>query len=154
MRYLVGCLFVLLFPAGAPQTSVEFHARYGKPDAERFNVRWGLMLTVEYGTDGQACRMRIGPHYDINRFGPDAAAPPDMVADILNEVVPPEMRGKELGPGEKIYGSCAGALLPTEYENVKINPYYGLCEKTPIYRGVDVLFKRKECQSLPRYSDR
>jgi hypothetical protein len=154
VRYVAGCLIFFLFPASAPQTSPGFHARYGKPDVERFNVRWGLELTVEYGTDGQACRMRVERYYNVNRLGPDEAAPPDMVADILNEVVPLEARGKEIGSGEKIYGSCAGAVPPTEYENVTINPYYGLCEKPPIYLGADVVFKREECQSLPSYSDK
>ncbi len=136
------------------QTSADLHARYGEPDAARFKVRWGLAVTAENGTDDPACRMRIEPRYNINRLGSDDAAPPDMVADILNEMVPVEARGVELGSGEKIYGGCAGALPPTEYENVTINLYYGLCQRPLVSRGVDVLFKRDECAGLPKYSDK
>jgi len=136
-----------------PQTPAEFRARYGQPDVERFHVRWDLDVATEYGADGRACKMRIEPHYDLYRAYPDAPAPPDMVADVLNEVVPPETRGTELGPGEKIKGAYAGAAPPTEYENVTIIPYYGASARTLLNRGVDVLFKRDECASLSRYSD-
>jgi hypothetical protein len=142
------------FSRRPPQTSAEFRVRYGKSDVERFNVRWGLVVTSEYGVDGRACRVRIEPHYNLYRQASEDAAPPDKVTNILNEVVPAEMRGAELGADEKIRGWCGGALLPTEYENVTINPYYGECQRPLVSRGVDVLFKRDECASLPKYSDK
>jgi len=122
---------------------------------ERFYVRRELALTVEYGLDGRACRMRISPRYSLTHFGPnDPAAGMDMVTDVLNEVVPREARGKELGPGEGIRGSCAGAPPPTEYDNVTIIPYYEVCQKPLVNWGVDVVFKRQACESVSRYSER
>jgi hypothetical protein len=136
------------------QTPAEFRARYGQPDVERFHVRWGLDVVAEYGADGQACKMRIEPDYGLFRSSPDDPAPPDKVADVLNEVVPPDTRGTELGPGEKIKGAYSGAAPPTEYENVTIIPYYGASARILINRGVDVLFKRDDCARLPKYSDK
>lgn len=137
-----------------PQTPAEFRARYGTPDVERFHVRWGLDVVAEYGANGRACKMRIEPDYGLFRPSPDDPAPPDMVADVLNEVVPPVTRGTELGAGEKNKGAYSDAALPTEYENVTIIPYYGASARILINRGVDVLFKRDECASLPKYSDK
>jgi len=137
-----------------PQTPAEFRARYGTPDVERFHVRWGLDVAAEYGADGRACKMRIEPDHGLYRASSDDPAPPDMLADVLNEVVPVAARGTELGTGQRIYGAYAGAALPTEYENVTIIPICGAAARTLINRGVDVLFKHDDCASLPKYSDR
>ena len=155
MRALIGFLLFLLLPTTAPQTSSEFHARYGQADVERFLLRWNLSLTVEYGSDAQACRMRIETHHSMNDSPIDApAASVDMVTEVLNEIVPTTARGVEIGPIQKFWGSCAGADPPTDYEHVMINPYYGMCDKPLVYRGADVLFKRPACDDLPKYSDR
>jgi hypothetical protein len=148
VRILAG-LLVLIATAAAPPTSVELHARYGKPDVQRFAVRPDLALSVEYGEDGQACAMRIEPRHDF--FHSSWNNPPtsiEALTDILNEVVPPETRGKELGPRPRISGACYGALGPTEYENVTINLYYGMCEKQLTPRGLEVHFKRPACKSF------
>ena len=134
--------------ATLPQTSAELYARYDKPDVERFVVRTDLTLTAEYGPDGQACAMRIESRHALANFLNAPAAPMDEVRAVLDEVVPPETRGKKLGPGERILGECNGAALPTEYENVRINPYYGMCERELKVRGVEVRFKRPACEIL------
>jgi len=148
VRILAG-LLVLIAAASAPPTSVELHARYGKPDAETFAVLPDLTLSVEYGGDGHACAMRIVRRHDFYR-GPlsGPAASMEELTGALNEVVPPDARGKELGPGPLLWGSCYGASAPTEYENVTINIYYGMCEKQLTVRGLEVHFKRPVCGSF------
>jgi hypothetical protein len=131
------------------RTSAELRARYGNPDVERFRVRPDVALTAEYGEDGPACAMRIEPRHLFNRTPVDD--PPATMAaltDVLDEVVPPEARGKKLGPGPSFWGACRGALPPTEYENVTVNVYYGLCDSTLTPRGLEVRFKRPACDSL------
>jgi hypothetical protein len=137
--------------ANVPETSSEFHARYGAADVERFVVRLDLSLTVEYGSQGQACRMRIEALHGYGQLVlyPDPSM--EEVTAVLNEVVPPESRGKELGPGKSV---VYDELPPTEYENVTFVPYYRFSQKPPKPRGMDVLFKRPECQGLPKYSEK
>jgi hypothetical protein len=155
MRILTSCLLFLALAATLPETSVEFRVRYGRPDVERFPVRTGLTLTVEYGPGGEVCRMRIEPYHGLQHFPPfDLAAQMDEVNVVLNEIVPPETRGKEFGPGANVSGSCAGAVPPTEYENVTVIQNYGFCQKPLAVRAVDVLFKRPACESLPKYSEK
>jgi hypothetical protein len=155
MKILVGCGLFLFLAANAPQTSVEFHTRYGSPDVERFRVRSDLMLTVEYGADGLACRMRIEARHSLSHNSLNDPEPPmDEVMAVFNEVVPPVTSGREIGHGQNVWGTCAGALPPTEYENVTLIPDYGFCQRPLVNRGVIVLFKRPACQSLPKYSEK
>lgn len=155
MRIMAGCLLAIALIAATPQTSDEYSARYGKTDAERFVVRPDLVLSVEYGADGAACKMRIEPRQSLMysmAIWANPTAPVDEVTRVLSEVVPPETRGKDLGPG-KIFGQVAGAPPPEEYENVTIIQEFGVGTKPLVLASVAILFKRPECQSLPKYSD-
>lgn len=153
MRIVTGCLVALALTAAVPQTSTEFYARYGRPDAERFVVRPDLMLSVEYGDDNEACRMRIEPRHNLTQSSSgDRPAPIDEITAVLNEVVPPEARGKELGPG-KLIGAWAGSPPPTEYENVTIIREFEIGTKPFRVSSIAVLFKRPACDGLPKYVD-
>jgi hypothetical protein len=154
MRLVAGCLITIALMAATPQTSDDYYARYGKPDAERFVVRPDLVLSVEYGADGAACKMRIEPRQSLlfaMAIRTNPTAPVDEVMQVLSEVVPPETRGKELGPGN-IFGHLVGTPPPTEYENVTIIQEFGTSKPLAL-SSVAVLFKRPECDSLPKYSD-
>ena len=65
MRLVAGCLAAFALTVVTPQASDEYYTRYGKPDAERFVVRPDLVLLVEYGADGAACKMRIEPRQSL-----------------------------------------------------------------------------------------
>lgn len=153
VRILAECVLVGALAAVTPQTSTEFHARYGQPDAERFAVRPHLMLAVEYGADGAACKMRIEPMHSLLHGSPgDWRAPMTELTAVLNEVVPEGSRGKELGSG-KLFGAWADAPPPTEYENVTVIQEFGNGSKPLTVSSVVVLFKRPACESLPKYTD-
>jgi len=153
MRILMGCLLLGMVTAVTPQTSTEFHARYGQPDAETLAVSPNLMLSVEYGADGSACKMRIEPRHSLlHASWSNPPAPMEDMISVLNEVVPQESRGKELGPG-KLFGAWAGAPPPTEYENVTLIQEFGNGTKPLTLSSVVVLFKRPACESLPKYTD-
>jgi hypothetical protein len=151
VRVFSGVLIFItvILAAASPQTSSEYHARYGKSDAERFAVRPDVTLSVEYGEDGQACAMRIQPRprqFQASLNSP--AAPMDKMTEVLDEVVPASTRGKEMGPGPVIGINCYRATPPIEYENVIIRIYYGGCENPPKPRGYEVRFKRPACESI------
>lgn len=153
MRIVISCLAALALTAAVPQTSREFYARYGRPDAERFVVRPDLVLSVEYGDDNDACKMRIEPrHVLTHSSSEDQPVPIDELTSVLNETVPPGTRGKELGPG-KLFGAWAGAPPPTEYKNVTIIEEFTSGMKPLKMSSIAVLFKRPACDSLPKYVD-
>jgi hypothetical protein len=136
-------------PTGTlPYTSEELHARYGSADLETFRVRPDITLTAEYGPDGQACAMRIESVHDLTYPLDAPAAPVEEVVSVLDEVVPPQARGKEIGPGEQIWGACVGAALPAEHENVTISSPDWMCDPHSKARGVDVHFKRSACEAF------
>lgn len=134
--------------ATLPLTSAELHARYGSADVERFRVRPNIRLTAEYGSDDQACVMRIEPVDDLAHPLDVPKAPVEEVLSTLDEIVPPQDRGKELGSGFKIWGECNGTSLPTEYENVTISTPNYMCDPHSKVRGVDVHFKRSACETF------
>jgi hypothetical protein len=129
-------------------TSADLHARYGSAEVERFRVRPHIRLTAEYGSDDQACVMRIEPVDDLAHPLDVAKAPVEEVLSALDEIVPPEDRGKELGSGFKIWGECNGTALPTEYESVTISSQNYMCDPHSKVRGVDVHFKRPACEAF------
>jgi hypothetical protein len=95
MRVLLG-VFVLSALLANPESSRELHSRYGEPDIERFEVRPGIGLTVEYGSDGQACQMVIERQRRlIEKEQPSKGMSPDMVSGIIEEVAPLSVRGNE-----------------------------------------------------------
>jgi hypothetical protein len=137
--------------ATLPYTSAELHARYGSADLEQFRVRRDIRLTAEYGPDGQACTMRIQSIPEVHdlTYRLDApAAPVEEVMAALDEIVPPQARGKEIGPGEQIWGACVGAALPADYENVTISSPDWMCDPHSKVRAIDIHFKRSACEAF------
>ncbi len=80
MRTAVGCLVVAVATVGLAPSSQDFHSRYGRPDIERFTVAPGISLTVEYGSDRQACELRIEPTQSL------------IHSVTPNDIVMPELR--------------------------------------------------------------
>jgi hypothetical protein len=131
-----------------PLTSAELHARYGKPDVERFTVRPDLTLTTEYGLDGPACAMRVEQHHSLVHVPiSEPPAPVGKMAEVLNEVVPLEERGKEISAKAAGSASCPGWHAPTEYENVIVDVNYMACNQATIL-SMELRFKRPACDSL------
>lgn len=146
----------------APRSPKDFRARFGEPDAERFVIKRNaidqegdkdaLTLMVEYGSDREACRMRVEPQHEFSRsVPPDKSVPVEEFMSVLDDLVPPEIRGEEVSQREPIGISCYQAHPPTEYENVIVNPY-SFCARPPVVIGMEVHFKRPVCEDLPAYS--
>jgi hypothetical protein len=147
MRILAGCLLVAAGAAFVAQSSNDFHAKYGQSDLERFQVRPGISLTVEYGPDHQACQIVIGPHQPlIHQEGQSQFISSESVSEILEEVAPVIARGKQIsGPGG-FQSSCAVDTV-TDYENVTISRVTSACRAASPDRdtGAQILFKRDAC---------
>jgi hypothetical protein len=119
MRIVLGSFLLLAAYLANPQSSSELRSRYGEPDIERFIVRPGIALTVEYGSDGLACEMLIEPPLPL--FHGDEQTlymSSDAVTSVLDDVVPVGMRGQEIGNSISEMGRNRYEL--TQYENVSI----------------------------------
>jgi hypothetical protein len=123
MRILTGCLIVAVASAGLAPSSPELHNRYGLSDWERFTVRPGITATVQYGADRLACQIQIEPyqslvHQDAQPPHVPTVMPSKDVSEVMEELVPVAIRGKEIGTGS-LQASCGGEQVD-EYENVLI----------------------------------
>ena len=152
MRTLAGCLLVAAVSLAVTQTPQDFRNRYGEPEVERFSVRPGIGLTVEYGSDRLACQILIQPSRQILSSQEEEARfmSSEMVTDILEEVVPVATRGKETGDFHMVSG-CNNFDV-TEYENVSLTRSIHNCLPLTPQREMraTVTFKRDVCRSQPK----
>ncbi len=146
------------FKGPSRPTSTELHARYGQPESERFQARPGIVLTVDYGSDGLACGMLITSRETLSSETDDGKLPFDSallnpgkhylekVDEILNEAVPESTRG-EVGAAMNTLAGC-GLIGNAEYGNVSISRAGNAC----VWGGVDVrvTFRRAVCLLPPK----
>lgn len=98
------------------QTPAELRAKYGEPQTreikngrpavERYLVRPNILMTITYTKDGRLCEADIEPVPSSTPTMPTVENPPSgdymSTADVLSvidELVPPETRGKSSGAG-------------------------------------------------------
>jgi hypothetical protein len=150
MRILTECFVVAALSAAVGLSSQELRSRYGEPDMERFIARPGIGLTVEYGSDRLVCEASIeAPQALIHR--PEEPVPfmsPDAVTEILDEVAPSDVRGKEIGKSIIMRGCNEFQIL--EYENVSITRSTHNCLPLKPKRELraTIAFKREACPSV------
>ena len=98
------------------KTSQEFHSKYGQPDIERFAARPGIGLTVEFGSDGLACQELLEPPQPL-LHGVEQASfiSSGAVAEVLEEIAPAGIRGKEIGKSTTMSGCNEFEIVAYEY---------------------------------------
>jgi hypothetical protein len=108
-----------------PIDSYHLRAKYGAPVArETFSVLTGFQLVVDYGPDQQACRLEL-------------PADRKQADDVLLELVPASMRGKQLGSGASMTGAFSNVSF-TQYEHVVVSESES---------RVSLSFRRDECRN-------
>ena len=145
MRILIGSL-IFATSVLLSQSSQDFHNRYGKPDRERFAARPGITLTVEYGSDHLACYALIDPPQPLlysQEHVPLMSS--EGVSEVLEEVAPVAMRGKEIQTFLTQSG-CNQSRL-TDYENVSIMRSTHTCDTSSHDQDIRtaITFKREVC---------
>jgi len=126
------------------QSSQELHNRYGEPDRERFSARPGISLTVEYGSDHLACNALIEPPQSLTYTEEHVPLmSSEVVSEVLEEVAPVAMRGKEMSAGS--FQSGCNVARVTEYENVSIMRSTHTCDPSSHDQDVRtaITFKRR-----------
>lgn len=146
MRFLTGSLLIVTAGVLLSQSSQDFRNRYGEPDRERFAARPGISLTVEYGSDHVACYALIETPQPLTYSEEHVPLmSSEGVSEVLEEVAPVAMRGKEISDGS-FQSGCNVARI-TDYENVSIMRSTHTCD--PSSRDQDVrtaiTFKRETC---------
>ena len=125
LKYVLfpACLLLALFSFAADASAPSaqgLRKLYGEPTIERFAVRSGITLSVEYGADRTVCQLLIAPTQLL--VDVQEPIPPPMssqgVSAVLQEVVPIASRGKQTDSTTIQAGG--NALLKTDYENVSI----------------------------------
>lgn len=146
MRILIGCLLFTAASSVIAPTSEELHNRYGETDMERFAARPGISVTVQYGSDHEACEMRIEPPKSL--IHADEQSPlmsSNDVSEVLEEVVPEATRGVKMNEGS-FQSGCNVADI-AQYENVDISRILHTCDPSSPNHDANtiIIFKREIC---------
>jgi hypothetical protein len=136
--------------AGGSKSEVEYRARYGKSDMERFMVRPEIGLTVEYSSDGTACQLTSAVAEPlVSNTGPRVLNMTETVAtEIENELAPPASRGAKL-PRSGGFQSGVAYTVGEEYASVNISRAAFVCnqpEKCIVSSTIQL--KKKQCTAL------
>jgi hypothetical protein len=131
------------------QTASELRARYGDPDVERFMVRPGITLMARYADDRAACEMVIEP---LRSIIPHDESPtymrPEVMTEIIDEVLPEAYRGKLLR--SVVTKSGCNDLETKEYENVTIHRFRHKCDlPNPEIEGQATITRKHTSCTVP-----
>jgi hypothetical protein len=143
-------LFLALSPvATSAQSASELKARYGDPDVERFLVRPGITLMARYAGDRTACEMVIEPIRSIiPRNDSDMYIRPELMTEIIDEVLPEASRGKLL-LGVVTKSGC-NDLETEDYENVTIHRFRHRCNlPNPEIAGEATITRKNTSCTVP-----
>lgn len=113
---------------------------------ERFIVRPGIGLTVQYGSDHLACQVLIEPPQSlIHQEEQPPLMSSDGVSEVLEEIAPTTTRGKVILSA--VHTSGCNEYYITDYENVSIMRSKHTCHPSNSYQDVrtTIMFKRDIC---------
>jgi hypothetical protein len=126
--------------AFAQVDAASLRASYGQPlDRETFTVRPGIEMIVDYAPSKQVCRIQLPSGKKIVGTVPDDAITKTQIDEVLNEVVPPSIRGKELN--SMVMATGAPMSFMTIYEHVTISEL----QISGVGQGIMVTFKEPSC---------
>jgi len=133
-------LFVVCCTAFGQIDTSTLRAKYGEPIArETYQVRPNIEAVVNYGTGHQVCRIDLPPGSYVN---PPHGASNHDVDEVIDELVPLSVRGKDIGVG--VLSLSRASLRFTEYEHVTISE-----PQDPDHpgrrTGVVITFNRPDC---------
>jgi hypothetical protein len=113
MKFRTSTILLLIAASSAfaQLDSFTLHSKYGAPlDRETFTVRPGIEMVVDYGPSKQVCRLQLPSGMQIVGTVPPGAITKKQVDEVLTEVVPPSMRGKEVN--RMSMGTIVGTVPP------------------------------------------
>jgi hypothetical protein len=142
MRFLASTILSLVATSSAfaQIDAFSLRSKYGPPlDRETFTVRPGIEMIVDYGPSKSVCRIQLPSGMRIVGTVPLGTVTKQQIDEILDEVIPPAIRGKEIKRGLTAMGAAMFSL--TDYEHVSI----GEAQNADIGKGITVTFKDAAC---------
>jgi hypothetical protein len=122
--------FFALAVAGHAQTAAELKAKFGHFDGKGYQVAPGVRLTVTYGDDGHACRLKLRSSKPAGKHGIPLQAnfSADVADHVLNQIAPPALR---IGTPRSLTAqmSCSENTTTT-YDNVGVGRVTTVCGDT------------------------
>jgi len=150
VRLLVGLMIFLAAGAALPQAAPRKDYFHGAPNTTReIEIRPGVDMGVVYGSDGSACRMDIAPLPRSTDPKRQDVIPDETLDGILNEVAPPDKRGRL-----RVTGSSSPGPRLWMYDKVVIEKYVTWDVADPQIVHVtlaSVEFDRDECARFNTY---
>jgi hypothetical protein len=147
----IGFIVWLSAYAAAQTTAANLHNRYAEPNREEMEARPGVSIIVQYGLDRQACEIRIQSNSRSLFFEePEAPMRPEVVTEIIDEIVPLDERGKP-GMPMIVFAGC-NTLSIQEYEFVTITRSSHECLPLQAAREnpAQLIFKKPECSEMQK----
>jgi hypothetical protein len=151
---LTAYVLFLASQLAVPQDSSLFRSLYGEPVLEGFAVRPNVVLTVEHGSDGLACKMSIKPGQSLfieealpGGLTPRKVMSQEGVTAVVDEVVPPGTRGRETRGPMNFQSSCLESELAS-YANVRIDRVTACNLGERGIESVDVTFEPGHCPTV------
>jgi len=125
---------------GQQMDTSTLRAKYGEPIArETFQVRPNIEAVVNYGTGHQACKIDLPPGSYVN---PPHGASNHDVDQVIDELVPPSARGKEINKG--MLSTGRNSMSFADYENLTIAEPQDP-DRPGRRTSVTITFKRPDC---------
>jgi hypothetical protein len=138
-------LFVVCCSAFGQMDTSTLRPKYGEPLArETLQVRPNIEAVVNYGTGHQVCKIDLPPGSYVNIVGeiPPHFATKQQVDEVIDELVPPSVRGKKIGSSFASAGRLSERF--TDYEHLKLHE-----PQDPDHpgrrTGVTITFNRADC---------
>jgi hypothetical protein len=146
MRIVAGCFLVAVASVAFSQSSQDLPNRFGEPDRERFAAWPGISLTVGYGPEHVACEALIDPPQPLAQTEEQVPLmSSEGVSEVLEEVAPAAMRGKEISSAS--FQSGCNQVRVTDYEKASIMRSTHICEPSSHDQDARTIitFKRESC---------
>jgi hypothetical protein len=121
MWKFVGPSLIILLALTTATTGQQRFAKYRKIEA--YEVRPGILMIPRYTTDGEVCEIGLEKlHYSPEMATVDCSLSRKDLTEILDELVPPDERGR---PSNDVTGSVVteggnGMITSLDFENVSI----------------------------------
>ena len=142
-RFLI-CCFLFTLPAAAQLDSSALHAKYGAPiKRETFHMPSGFDLVVDYGANHQICKLELPALMPTNERVSNTSEMNRRMYEVLAELIPDSMRGKELG--RRAVSMGAVSVVFVEYEHITVSE---MQDANQFGNRITVTFKNGSCQNL------
>jgi hypothetical protein len=140
MRFLTTMLFLIAAPSAFAQLdSFTLHSKYGPPLERESRCGPESKWSWTMGQAKQVCRIQLPSGTRYGGTIPDGAVTKKHMEEVLDEVVPISLRGKEVNKMEQIMGLLSVSM--TIYEHVTIAE----SKNGSIGTGITVIFKDASC---------